>query len=1199
MTDSFIHLHVHASTSAFDGLGTAKDFATKAAEIGQSALALSDHGSIRGLYEHHVACTKIGIKPIAAVEAYFSEDATIGKLTQQERDAIRKLHGVDAPPRIKEIDAERKDRAHITIWAMTQEGVKNLYRLQHWAWTTGLWRGHRRNFARVDMPRLKQFAAGLAVSTGCPQGVVARPLHQGDTKLALARMRALKDAFGDRVYIEVMPHLPHEAKQVDITSALVAMSRRFDAPIIATQDAHYPSRSDAAGQDALLCINTGSTMDDPNRFAFDAPDYWLRTRVEMKTAFAEKLPSVGGKLLEEALDETCRFADRVTGQIQLAPQGAYFVAPALPPEHATYDAWLKALVLKGIQERGPRLTRQYADRIYLELGRLCAGGYAAYFCAVLDTRRWAQQNGVLCGPGRGSVGGSCVAYLIGIHDVDPIKYDLSFDRFLPPGGARVDLPDIDADVEMGRRGDVIQYIRQTYGEDRVAHIQTHITFKGKKALRDLARVHGISEAEVAEVAQLVPDTLTEEDVAGASAADVLVETSVGRAFAEKYPDAAAVVRRLEGQLRDVGVHAAGIVVSSVPIEDIVPLEVSEGGETVIAWGMKGAEAAGLVKQDWLGLSTLDIVRLAAGRAGIVPADIPPDDPASMAAFSAGDLVGVFQFDTPSARKLCQGFQFKGLLDVAAMTALNRPGPLLSGLADQFLDGAADPSTIPARHLIYDDITRETYGVLVYQEQVVAVLTRLGGFDARTADECRRFMSKKKAGIEKYRGAFVDGAIINEMSEGSASNLFDDLTNFAKYCFNRSHSVSYALLSVWTQYLKIHHPIQFYAAALQIEDNEQRRLRLAADARRRGLVVAPPDVRQTAPGFAVVVDSEPPEIVGSIDSIKGVGPKVADLVTKHAPYTSARDFYEKHADNPAVNVRVFEALCRVTAFRHLHPKSTGWLVENARALWQLFQKGDDPKIGIDKRALDTDALIQSVATLWPMFADLDNRGLFDVYLGQVLDLSKRPIITPSDKAALDVPNACHLVFARLQKKSLYPARYGEGKEGRLVLADSAGGEIVVRADQAALDQAGNAASKDGAYGLYLLRSGRRAGRPSVEAAWSVPVVDDPPVALLAALGRVSSSPANLAANWAKLDDGGTSRVTATVVYRTTRQDKNHNPMLALGIQARVGYLRVFVWASMMGDKQLALLRPGLRISMPLEKLDDGTAALARGKVSVEP
>lgn len=788
MADDFVHLHTHTMYSAFDGLGTPQEFARRAAAMGQRRIAFTDHGTVRGLYDAHKACDEHGLALIPGAELYLADDAIRHGLTPEEKRDIQSkvANKQEAKRELAAATKRLQDRDHITVWALNETGLVNLYRLTTWAWTHGFY-----GKPRVDFKRLKEYRAGLAVSSGCAGGVVAAHVLAGHVERARQRAEELAEMFGDRFVVEVMPHIPKERPGGDhLAATMVNLARSVGAPIVATQDAHYPVAKDAHAQDVLLCVNTRSKMDESERFRFDSYSYWLRSREEMATAFAT-VPGMEKRSVEEALDGTMAFADRVVPSFRTVAPGTYLVAPELPPGFVTYDEWLYALCRDGAVTRyGVPLYGVGAgvrERLLHELRTIRDLGFAAYFCAVRDVVDWARGRGILVGPGRGSAAGSLVSYLLRITDVDPLHHGLLFERFMSPGRT-TDLPDIDTDVEAARRDEVLDYLRKRYGEDRVAHISTHNMLGGRSTLRDLVRVYDRKGTEIAPLIGVIPQTVGPDAEEHNALSQALRETEVGRVFAEQHPDIAEVAERLEGQMRSAGLHAAGIVVASRPLTDIVPLETRprKGGGRIpaIAFDMHGVEAAGLVKLDVLGLHTLTMLRRAFELSGAKSEDFDLEAPDVLEGFTRGHFVGVFQFDSPSSRKLCRGFEFHRFADVAAMTALNRPGPMKTGMADLFKQRHADSSKIEPLHPVYDRVMAETYGVPIYQEQVITLARDLGGYTPEGADKLRKLIAKKLPGLAAEEDTFVAGAVAHGMDEDAAKGVFKSLVGFGGYGFNK-------------------------------------------------------------------------------------------------------------------------------------------------------------------------------------------------------------------------------------------------------------------------------------------------------------------------------------------------------------------------------------------------------------------------------
>ncbi|MCP4741419.1 MAG: DNA polymerase III subunit alpha [Actinomycetales bacterium] len=819
--DDFVHAHAHSDASAFDGVGRPGELAAKCAAMGQPGWALTDHGSLRGVWEAAKASRKHGVKFVPGVEAYLADDATQRSLTAEEKEAVRKLiadplrraeavaRGLldyeDFDPKdpdtpvptdvvreaLRRANAVRKERDHITLWAMNDIGLRNLYRLNAWAWSSD---GGHFYKPRLDMNMLSKHAEGIAASTGCPGGVITSPVRRGALYEAKSRMDRLAGIFGDRLYVELMPHVP-EKDCVHLPKKMLWLAQEYGAKAIVTQDAHYPHEEDVPAQDALLCTHTKAKIHDPERFKFDAPQYWMKTREEMNAAFEEKRALTGLTPAEAAagMDETLAFLDRCSAEVEEPEVAKYMALPTLPSGWGSHREYLQHLCKIGVKNRNLLWSDRYKKRLELEFkefDRLEAIGrqVCAYFVTAWDLRRWCRENGIMGGPGRGSGAGSLTCFLLQITDLDPLVHELTFERFMSPG--RQDMPDLDLDVPGRRREEVIGYLRETYGKEHVAHIANHNRLGGKSTLRDLCRIFEIPSVDAEPLAALIqsgPQSAEDKSDEG-ELYSALIETETGRQFATDYPDAAAVAQRLEGNMRSTGVHAGGIVISSVPLADIVPVEsVQRSGlekrSAMVAYDMGATEEAGLVKLDVLGLQTLDMLELAFSRSGSSPADVDLEDPEALEVFTQGRTAGIFQFDTNSARRASRGVLFRSFETVAAITALNRPGPLKTGLADDFVTRSNGDAETPSIHPIYDEVFARTFGVPVYQEQLVTLVQKLSGYTPVEADAFRKKVSKKR-GVSDEEEHFVSGAVSNGMSPDDALGLFNDLVGFGQYCFNK-------------------------------------------------------------------------------------------------------------------------------------------------------------------------------------------------------------------------------------------------------------------------------------------------------------------------------------------------------------------------------------------------------------------------------
>lgn len=1166
---SFAHLHTHSHASAFDGLGRHVEFARRAAALGQPAIAFTEHGSVRGLYEAHLACAEVGLRLVPGVEAYLVEDAERRGLAEAERAALK-----DRPEALKRAEQERRERSHLTLWALDDEGLRNLYRLTTWSWAQGFYYK-----PRVDLARLRLYGAGLAASTGCAgDGHVVVPLARGDYREALDRLEDLLALFPGRLYVEVMPHVP--AGREAVLPALLRLAERFDLPLLATQDAHYPEAADAYAHEVLLCIQTRGKMADPDRFRFDGREYWLRSREEMAAAFrARGLP---GPAVERALDETLALADRCAARVQTAEAGRYLIAPELPAGIPTYDAWLLRLCHEGMRVRG--LTgagAAYLDRLAHELEVLWEHRFAPYFLAVWDVVRWAREQDIRVGPGRGSAAGSLVAYLLGITQLDPLRHDLMFERFIAPG--RRDLPDIDLDFQADRREEVLEYLRRRYGEDRVAAISTQITFGGRRALRDLGRVFAVPDRELTPAASLLP--LVPDPGDERTLAEVLGESAVGAAFVAAHPEVAEVAGRLEGQIRDVGLHAAGVVLSSVPVAEVVPLESRprRGGARVpaVAYDMRAAEAAGLVKIDVLGLRTLVVLAEAARAAGVDPDRIDCDDPAALGIFAGGRLAGIFQFDTPTARRLCRAAASRISFEVlVALNALNRPGPLAAGLADAYVRRLVEGDAPPALHPVYDRIMAATLGVPVYQEQVVALARDLAGYSPEDADGLRKMIAKKLPGLAAEAPRFVAGATAAGLAEDEAADLFRRLVGFGRYAFNRSHAAAYAYLAVQLAFLKAHHPVAFYAAALAAEPDDRVQMRLAGEARAAGTRVSPPDVnRSRERGFG----GGEGEIVGALSALKGIGPAAAAAVVAAAPFRDLLDFYRRTAGAGcrAVTARTFGVLAQATALRSLCPTGGPFLAANAAAVWARLRAGEQPELRPEAApAWREGEQAATVSAVWPLFVDLAGQGALEGAAARLRCLWG-PTHDPADPALVEA--GTYLVAGYLAACK----RFDADGSARLALAATTGEELSLRADADVAERAGGALDKVGGVVLALVHRTER-GALSAEALWAEAACKSD---LLFRFFREPwrTRPLDPAAALRRAGEGQAFGVEGVLVRVRQHTDRSGAAMRTLGIAGARGYLRVLAFASRMGADVRAL-RAGDLVSLRLRRLDGGAAAL---------
>ncbi len=1178
--DDFVSLHTHTHSSRFDGLGTEEQFCQRLDELGQDAVSFTEHGTLSGLYKAHMATLKRGMKLVPGLEAYLAEDAEEKGLSDDEKKEIAKQHGDKqaAKQALKEAQALRKERDHVTIWALNNVGLRNLYALSSWSWNEGFFVK-----PRVDMKRLRQFSEGLAVSTGCPGGVVASPVKDGKLDVAVERLEQLVDTFGDRLYAEVMPHPPHECP--DQAYKIARLAARYNIPLLATQDAHYPRREDADTHECLLCINTQDRMSNPpadpgctgGRFTFDSPTYFLRSRQEMREALLE-LPKFRPEWVDVALDNTLHLAQRCTAKLYedgvsaemakkglLAPMGKYLSTPPLPPGIPSYDKWLQKLCLEGIRTRFgcdfKGLTEQYRDRLVMELNRMSELKFSSYFILVWDVRQWAGKQDIEMGPGRGSAAGSLVCYLIGITDLDPILWGLSFDRFLPEG--RKDLPDIDCDYDMNKREHILEYLKGKYGEDRVSLIGSANTFSGKACLRAASRIYEIPDWEVQPVTGLVVTAIEEEQQTDETLADVLDNTDQGKEFQRKYPKASKVAKAIEGQQSSAGVHAAGVVVSSEPLASLVPLESRprKGGKRFrcTAWDMREIEQAGLVKIDVLGLTTL--AQLYSARKAIErtlgrefrwsdPNEVPLVDPEMLAVFTRNEFIGIFQYDTPGSRRLCEGLEFKSLHQVALMTALNRPGPTKSGLADMYLDRLKDPSLIPEVPVSIAHIVAPTLGCIVYQEQVIEIAKCLAGYTPTEADGFRKKIGKK-LGLGDEEEKFVKQSVERGATPAYAKELFSEIKEFASYCFNMAHAYSYGLIALWTAWAKAIYVGQFLAGCLANDDRVERQLRFVLEARRLGIKVKSPDVNYSEDQFSYAPTGE---IVGSSSDLKGVGGKAAEQIALLRPYASIEDFIERNtAHGRAVTAGTFELLAKADAFRSIWPHEQELLVHNARSLWDYYRvankKRAKPFVLEPAKPMSQDEKTKMIASVYPLYFPESGDTLFEIEEQETTKVLDRAIYAVGDPALEGIE--CALVFGRLSASKLF--NDSSGRSGRIALLGPNGEEMTIKVTHDACARYWPSLAKTGKHVVALLRFWQR--RATLDAAWLSSDIlarkTDEPV-LRYMLEKTLSNPLDPARAARRVDEGSVFKLEGLLVSAQLFEGKK-GEWARFGVLGRYSYV----------------------------------------------
>lgn len=903
---NFVHLHLHTEYSLLDGANRIEELLDHAQALHMPAVAMTDHGNMFGAMKFYHAARERGINPILGCEAYVSPTTRFDRSKQGIGTAAH----------------------HLTLLATNYEGYQNLARLLSKAHLEGFY--YR---PRIDKDILAEHSAGLIGLTGCLKGEVNGHILRGDMRKAADAVDTYRQIFGpDNLYLELMAH--GVEGQMTVNQQLVTFSREFGLPLVATNDCHYLHREDSAPHDILMCIGTGKSVNDPQRMRYAPQEFYFKTADEMYQVFAE---------VPEACDNTLLIAERCNMQL---PFDGHLLPRYQTPDGLSLEGYLEQVARQGLQERlrrRPVVNEDvYWKRLEHELSIICTTGYSGYFLIVWDFIRYAREHDIPVGPGRGSAAGSLVAYALCITGVDPIEYNLLFERFLNP--ERVTMPDIDIDFCMERRDEVIRYVTEKYGTDNVSQIITFGTMLAKGVLRDVGRALDMPYGDVDRIAKLVPNRLN------ISLDEAIQEEPRLQELQKQDPRVGRLIdtaRRLEGLSRHASVHAAGVVISPEPLHNLVPLSKGAKGEVVTQYAMDDVEAMGLLKMDFLGLRTLTVIQNAlrlikeTQQLDVILDDIAFDDADTYKLLSEARTNGVFQLEGRGLRDLLRKLQPQVFEDLVSLVALYRPGPLGSGMVDDFIERRHGRRPITYELPELEPILRSTYGVIVYQEQVMQIAVTLAGFTLGGADLLRRAMGKKKPEVmAEQKEYFVRGALQNGYPEAQATHIFDLMAYFAGYGFNRSHSVAYALIAYHTAYLKAHFPREFMAALITSDmDNTDKVTRYIADCRDMNIQVLPPDVNTGFYGFTVGDGC----IRFGLGAIKGVGQQAITSLLKereaHGPFQSFFDFCER-LDMRQVNKKVLESLIKSGALDTLGMHRAQMLGNMPRVLeWAQRQQAD--------------------------------------------------------------------------------------------------------------------------------------------------------------------------------------------------------------------------------------------------------------------
>ena len=944
-TDNFVHLHVHTEYSMLDGAARLGDLTERAAELGMPAVAMTDHGNVFGAYEFYSKAKAAGVKPIIGIEAYFTPN-----ISRFERKGVNFYDGGS-----DDVSA-RGAYTHMTLLSESTEGMHNLFRISTGSWADGFFKK-----PRADRELLAQHAKGIIGTTGCPSGEVQVHLRYGNYDAARKAAGDFQDILGrENYFLELMDHgLDIENR---VRDGLLKLAADLKIPLLATNDSHYVRQEDARSQEHLLCINSGSTMDIPagdgpgQRFAFNGDGYYLKSAAEMRDLW------VGKYDLREACDNTLLIAERCDVSFT---EGSGTYMPRFPcPEGENEDSWLVKEIETGLRVRYPQgIPEKVRKQAEFETGVITSMGFAGYFLVVADFINWAKNNGIRVGPGRGSGAGSMVAYAMRITDLDPLVHGLIFERFLNPD--RVSMPDFDIDFDERRRGEVIKYVTEKYGDERVSYIVTYGTIKAKQAVKDSARILNYPFAMGDRITKAMPVAVMGKDVPLQQIFDPehkrFGEGGEFRGLYDNDNDVKKVVDTaigIEGLKRQWGVHAAGVIMSSEPLVDIIPmLKRPADGAMITQLDYPTCENLGLIKMDFLGLRNLTVLddavkNIAANRnEELVLEDLTLDDAAAYQLLGTGNTLGVFQLDGGPMRGLLRLMRPDNFEDISAVLALYRPGPMgVDSHTNYALRKNGKQESTPIHAELEEplsEILGKTYGLIVYQEQVMAVAQKLAGYTLGQADLLRRAMGKKKKEVlDAEYVPFSDGMKANGYSPAAIKALWDVLVPFSDYAFNKAHTAAYGLISYWTAYLKQHYAPEYMAALLtSVKDDKDKMAIYLNECRRMKIQVLPPDVNESAHDFTPVGN----DIRFGLTAIRNVGSNVVDGVVgargEKGRYLDFNDFLEK-VPLGVCNKRVIESLVKAGAFDDLKHHRRALVAVHETAVDQYVDIKRNEAIGQD-------------------------------------------------------------------------------------------------------------------------------------------------------------------------------------------------------------------------------------------------------------
>jgi DNA polymerase III subunit alpha len=868
---SFVHLHTHSEYSLLDGAVKINDLIKKTKELNMPSIALTDHGNMHGTIEFYKAAKKEGIKPIIGCELY------LAKRTRHDKDS--------------QLD---KGSYHLTLLAKNNIGYKNLLKLTSLAYIEGLYYK-----PRIDWELLESYNEGVICLSGCMTGIIAENFLQNKHEEAMVYTKKLFKIFNDDFYLEIQDHYIPEQKSIN--EYIIKLAKELNIPLIATNDIHYLTKNDAKLQDALLCLQTGKILSDTDRMKFSTEEFYLKSPDEMKDLFS---------YAPESITNSLEIMGKCNLEIPLDQQ----ILPAFEvPDGHTDASFLEELAWIGLGKKYPNITEQIKERFDYELKTIIKMGFASYFLIVNDIIQYAKKNKISVGPGRGSVAGSIIAYALEITNVDPLKFDLLFERFLNP--ERISMPDIDIDFCIENRQKIIEYTKQKYGNDHVAQITTFGRMASRLAIRDIGRVLNVPLSDIDKVAKLIPSL-------GSSISESLQDNKELKQIYDSREDIKEVIDmaiKLEGIARHTGIHAAGVVISKDPLMNDVPI-IEKDGQLVTMFPKDDVEKIGLLKMDFLGLrnltmisKTLNIVKNTQN----VELDIDNltlEDSATYKTLCNGQSIGIFQLESPGMQALLKSLQPNVFEDIIALLALYRPGPLGSGMDKDFVNRKHGKEKIKYLLPELKPILKDTYGTILYQEQVMQISSTLGGFSLAKADMLRKAMGKKdKATMDKMKEEFIDGSVNKGFNKKTATDIFDMMAKFAEYGFNKSHSTAYALITYQTAFLKTHYPVEYMTSLISSSMNNTDKISLYInEAKNMDIEILPPDINESLFDFSIKTGN----ILFGLNALKNVGENailsILNCREKEGVFHSLIDFCSR-VDLRLCNKRVIESLIKAGCF----------------------------------------------------------------------------------------------------------------------------------------------------------------------------------------------------------------------------------------------------------------------------------------------